>query len=77
MVDLRPLALGAGRFQFVIKVTVGKKTKTFTKTQTTKKGYSSRISVKADAGATAKVALTVKRRSGSRWVTHATASAKL
>ena len=39
-VDLRPLALGKGTFQFVVKVTDGKKSKTFTKTQTTKKGYS-------------------------------------
>ena len=61
----------------MVKVAYGKKTKTVTKTQTTKKGYSSRISVKVAAGASAKVALTVKRRSGSKWVTHATASAEL
>ncbi len=36
-VDLRPLALGKGTFQLVIKVKLGKKTKTFTKTQTTVK----------------------------------------
>ncbi|MDA0137124.1 OmpL47-type beta-barrel domain-containing protein [Solirubrobacter deserti] len=76
-VDLRPLALGSGTFQLVLKVTVGKKTKTFTKTQKTVKGYSKRVTVKAAAGADAKVALTVKRKSGKRWVTHATASAHL
>ena len=48
-VDLRPLALGKGKFQFVIKVTTGKKSKTVTKTQTTKSGYSQRISVRVAA----------------------------
>lgn len=76
-VDLRPLALGKGTFQLVIKVTVGKKTKTVTKTQKTVKGYSKRVTIKAAAGASAKVTLTVKRKSGKRWVTHATATAKL
>ena len=76
-VDLRPLALGTGKFQFVLKITTGKKTKTVTKTQTTKKGYSTRISVKVPAAATAKVKLTVKKRSGSKWSTWAAGSAKL
>ena len=76
-VDLRPLALGKGTFQFVVKVTYGKKTKTVTKTQTTVKGYSKRISVSVPAAATAKVDLTVRRKSGKRWVTHASAHAKL
>ena len=76
-VDLRPLALGKGTFQLVIKVKLGKKTKTFTKTQTTVKGYSRRVTVKAGAGADPQVTLTVKRKSGKRWVTHATASAHL
>ena len=76
-VDLRPLALGKGTFQLVIKVKLGKKTKTFTKTQTTVKGYSKRVTVKAAAGADPQVTLTVKRKSGKRWVTHATASAHL
>jgi hypothetical protein len=47
------------------------------KTQKTVKGYSKRISVKAAAGAEAKVALTVQRRSGKRWVSHASGSAHL
>jgi hypothetical protein len=76
-VDLRPLALGKGTFQLVLKVTVGKKTKTFTKTQKTVKGYSKRVTVKAAAGADVKVSLTVKRKSGKRWVKHASASAHL
>lgn len=76
-VDLRPLALGKGTFQLVIKVTVGKKSRTFKKTQKTVKGYSKRVTVKAAAGADVKVTLTVKRKSGKRWITHAAASAKL
>ena len=76
-VDLRPLALGKGTFQLVFKVKLGKKTKTFTKTQTTVNGYSKRVTVKAAAGADPQVTLTVKRKSGKRWVTHATASTHL
>ena len=76
-VDLRPLALGKGTFQFVLKVTYGKKSKTVTKTQKTSKGYSKRISVTVPATVSAKVALTVRRKSGTRWVTHASARASL
>jgi hypothetical protein len=76
-VDLRPLALGKGTFQFVIKVTTGKKTKTVTKTQTTKSGYSQRISVKVAAADKASATLTVRKRSGSKWVTYAKGTAKL
>ncbi|MDA0182875.1 Ig-like domain repeat protein [Solirubrobacter phytolaccae] len=76
-VDLRPLALGKGTFRLTLKVTVGKKTKTVNKVQKTIKGYSKRVTVKAAAGADAKVTLTVKRKVGKRWVAHATASAKL
>ena len=78
-VDLRPLALGKGKFQFVFKVTTGKKSKTITKTQAVNKtGYSQRISVSVSAAAAnAKVTLTVRRRSGSRWIAYATGSAKL
>jgi len=61
----------------VVKVAYGKKTKTVTKTQTTLKGYSKRISVSVPAAATAKVDLTVRRKSGKRWVAHASAHAKL
>lgn len=76
-VDLRPLALGKGTFQLVIKVTVNKKSKTVTKTQKTVKGYSKRVTVKAAAGADVSVQLTVKKKSGKRWTTFATGSAKL
>ena len=76
-VDLRPLALGSGTFQITIKVTAGKKPKTVRKTVKTRKGYSSRIVVKAAAAAHAKAELTIKRKSGKRWVTHASGSAEL
>ena len=76
-VDLRPLALGKGTFQFVIKLTTGKKSKTFTKTQTTKKGYSTRFSVSSSAASAASVTLTVRKKSGKRWVTYASSAAKL
>jgi hypothetical protein len=76
-VDLRPLALGKGRFRFVIKVTSGKKSKTTRKTVKTRKGYSPRISVKAKAAAHTKVKLTVQRRSGRRWRTYATGTASV
>ncbi len=76
-VDLRPLALGKGTFQLVIKVTVNKKGKTVTKTQKTVKGYSKRVTFRPPPAPTVKVQLTVKKKSGKRWTTFATASAKL
>jgi hypothetical protein len=76
-VDLRPLALGSGRFQFIFRVTVDGKAKTVRKTQTTRKGYSRRISVRVAAAADATVKLTVRKRAGGRWVTHAAATAAL
>jgi hypothetical protein len=77
-IDLRPLAIGKGSFQFVFKITNGKKTKRVTKTQTVGKfGYSKRISVAVGASSTTAVSLTVRRKSGKRWVTYATAAAKL
>jgi hypothetical protein len=76
-VDLRPLALGAGRFKIALKVTTDKKSKTYTKTVKTRKGYTSRIQVKAAAAAHATVKLTIKRKSGKRWVTYASGGAEL
>jgi hypothetical protein len=76
-VDLRPLAIGKGSFQFVFKITVGKKTKTITKTQTVTTGYSTRIAIKLPASAKTSVSLTVKRKQGKRFVAYATGSAKL
>jgi hypothetical protein len=76
-VELRPLALGKGTFRFVIKVKTGKKTKTFTKTQRTRKGYSAKMSFRGPAAATASVKLTVAKKSGRRWVAYAGATARL
>ena len=77
-VDLRPLALGKGSFQFVFKIKSGKKTKTFTKTQTSQDRL---LEAGQRQGARrvphASVTLTVARKSGKRWVTHATASTPL
>ncbi len=76
-VDLRPLAIGKGSFQFVFKVTTGSKTKTVTKTQKVKTGYSTRIAIAFPASAKTAVTLTVKRKQGKRWVAYATGAAKL
>lgn len=75
--DLRPLALGKGKFRFVFKLNQDGKKRTITKTQTTKSGYSKRIKVTVRAAAKTTVTLTISKRSGRRWVSHATASAKL
>jgi hypothetical protein len=76
-IDLRPLAIGKGTFQFVLKITSGKKIKTVTKTQTVKTGYSTRIQVALGASTKTAVTLTVRRKAGSRWVSYATGAAKL
>jgi hypothetical protein len=76
-VDLRPLALGKGTFQFVFKVTTGKKTRTVTKVQTTKTGYSARISVAVGGAEKTEVTLTVRKKTGKRWTSYASGAAKL
>jgi len=76
-VDLRPLAIGKGTFQFVFKIKSGSKTKTVTKTQTIKTGYSTRISIALPAASKTSVALTVRRKSGKRWAAYAAGAAKL
>jgi len=76
-VDLRPLALGKGTFQFVVKVKTDKKTKTFRKTQRTRRGYSKRFSVSTGAGVNVSVTVTVRKKVGKRWKTHASGKATL
>jgi hypothetical protein len=76
-VDLRPLAIGKGSFQFVFKINTGRKTKKVIKTQKVKTGYSTRIAIKLPASAKTAVSLTVKRKQGKRYVAYATGSAKL
>ncbi len=77
IVDLRPLALGKGRFQISLTVMTDKKSKTYRKTVKARKGYTPRIRVKTAAAADARVTLTVKRRSGRRWISFASGRAEL
>jgi hypothetical protein len=74
---LRPLALGKGSFQVSIKVTADKKSKSSTKKVTSHSGYSPQITVKTGGAVDVKVTLTVKRKSGSRWIVYATGTVKL
>jgi hypothetical protein len=76
-VELGPLALGKGKFQIALKVKTDKKSKTYRKTVRARKGYTSRIRIKAAAAAHARVSLTIKRKSGRRWVRLASGSAEL
>jgi hypothetical protein len=76
-IDLRPLALGRGRFKFVVKVKSGRKTRTVRKTVKTRRGYSPRIRMRTRVAARTKVTVSVKRRSGRRWVSYATGRATL
>jgi hypothetical protein len=76
-VTLRPMALGKGRFQIVLKLTADRKSKTARRTFNTRTGYSPKLSVRLGGAAEVTAKLTVRRRSGRRWITHATASLKL
>jgi hypothetical protein len=76
-VVLRPMAVGKGRFQIVLKLTADRKTKTASKTIKSTSGYSPRMSLRLGGAADVVVKLTVRRRSGGRWVTLATGAAKL
>ncbi len=75
--DLRPLALGKGTFRIQMKMKADKSTKTVTKTVVTKSGYSPRISMRMNGAAHIQVDLTVRRKVGSRWRTHASGGAEL
>jgi hypothetical protein len=76
-VDLRPLALGKGRFQISLKLSADRRSKTVSKSITTRSGYSPRLSLKLGGAADVSVKLTVDRRSRGRWVTLAKGSATL
>jgi Bacterial Ig-like domain len=76
-VDVRPLALGSGRFQVELKVTADRTRKTVHKTLTLRHGYSPRIRVRVGGAFSVSVKLTVRRWSGHGWVTFATGSARL
>jgi hypothetical protein len=76
-VVLRPLALGPGTYKVTLKVSADRKSKTVTKTVKSKAGYSPQVTIKLGGAAEVSVKLTVKRRSGKHWVTHATGAVKL
>jgi hypothetical protein len=76
-VVLRPLALGPGTYKVVLKLTADRKSKTVTKTVKSKAGYSPQVTIKLGGAAEVLVKLTVSRKSGKRWITHATGSVKL
>jgi hypothetical protein len=74
-VDLRPLAVGRGRFRVDLRVKAGGRSRRVARTyKVGRLGTLPRIQAKLD-GATARttVTLTVKRRAGKRWRRHATA----
>ena len=68
-VDLRPLAVGRGRFKVEIAFKAGKRAKRFTRAYTVGGGGTlPRIAASlADATERCTVTLTVRKRSGSRW----------
>jgi hypothetical protein len=76
-VTLRPLALGPGTYKVVLKLTADRKSKTVTKTVKSKAGYSPQVTIKLGGAAEVLVKLTVSRKSGKHWITHATGKVKL
>jgi hypothetical protein len=76
-VVLRPLALGPGTYKVVLKLTADRKSKTVTKTVKSQAGYSPQVTIKLGGAAEVDVRLTVSRKSGKRWVTHASGHVKL
>jgi hypothetical protein len=74
---LRPLALGRGSFRVSLKVTADRRSKTVNKKVSSRSGYSPQIVVKTGGAVDVTVTLTVKRKSGGRWITYATGTTKL
>jgi hypothetical protein len=72
-VDLRPLAVGRGRFKVQIDIKAGKRSRRFTRTyRVGRDGTLPRIATSlANATARCTVRLTVSRRAGERWRRHA------
>jgi hypothetical protein len=78
-IDLRPLAVGRGRYQVVITLKSGKHKRTVKKTQTVGKGGTLRrmaASLSRAAGKTT-VTLTIRKQHGHKWRKHATAKVVL
>jgi hypothetical protein len=74
-VDLRPLAVGRGRFRVDLRVKAGSRSRRVARTyRVGRLGTLPRIEAKLTGASTrTTVTLTVKRRAGSRWRGHATA----
>jgi hypothetical protein len=74
-VDLRPLAVGRGRYKVQIRLKAGKRKRTFTKTYKVGRGGNLRRMGGSLSGAAAKttVTLTVRKKSGHGWRRYATA----
>lgn len=74
-VDLRPLAVGRGKFRVALRVKAGRRSRRVTRTyKVGRLGTLPRIRAKlTGAAARTTVTLTVKRRVGRRWRSHATA----
>jgi hypothetical protein len=72
-VDLRPLALGRGKFRITLQIRAGKARRTVTRTVTIGRGGTSpRVRTKLeDATRKATVTLRVDRKAGSGWRSHA------
>ena len=78
-VDLRPLAVGRGKFKVEIKLTSGKRHRTVTKSYTVGRGGTlPRIAASlSKASAKATVQLTVRKKSGRSWKRYATSKVVL
>jgi hypothetical protein len=76
-VDLRPLAVGSGRFQITMTLRADKLHKKYSKVVTAKKGYTPRVTFHVGGGAHVTVDLTVRKRSGRHWTTYASGGAEL
>jgi hypothetical protein len=78
-VDLRPLAVGRGRYQVVITLKSGKHKRTVKKTQTVARGGTLRRMAASLTGASGRttVTLTVRKQHGHKWRNHAAAKVVL
>jgi hypothetical protein len=76
-VDLRPLAVGSGRFQVTMTLRADKLHKTYTKVVKARKGYTPRVSFHIGAGAHVTADLTVRKRYGKRWKAYASGGAEI
>jgi hypothetical protein len=76
-VDLRPLAVGSGRFQITLTLRADKLHKKYAKVVKAEKGYTPRVSFHLGGAAHVTADVTVRKRSGKRWVSYASGGAEL